>query len=261
MRLKHLEEQAMFALKTSCENFENPVFPNAMIAGDCAPLDATISPAAEEVCDGIDNDCDGVVNESCQSDDWDGDGASNSQDCDPTNSAVYPGADEPCCLTGGLECDFNCDGNITACAACDNDGDGYCPPEDCDDSSNSVYPGAPERCDDGIDQDCNNIIDDAALQNGDARGESVLDQLDLRGKVQVVSFHPDFIFSEEKLGDPGAFTNRAPYPLLHILREKDVTEAVNSHPNVRGIPKANVERMREIGNESLKRMLDGLRSL
>merc|ERR1719506_2522956 len=35
MRLKHLEEQAMFALKTSCENFENPVFPNAMIAGDC----------------------------------------------------------------------------------------------------------------------------------------------------------------------------------------------------------------------------------
>merc|ERR1719159_1391218 len=35
MRLKHLEEQAMFALKTSIENFENPVFPNAMIAGDC----------------------------------------------------------------------------------------------------------------------------------------------------------------------------------------------------------------------------------
>merc|ERR1719472_711933 len=34
MRLKHLEEQAMFALKTSCENFDNPVFPNAMIAGD-----------------------------------------------------------------------------------------------------------------------------------------------------------------------------------------------------------------------------------
>ena len=40
-----------------------------------------------------------------------------------------------------------------------------------------------------------------------------------------------------------------------------MTEAVNSHPNVRGIPKANVERMGEIGNESLKRMLDGLRSL
>jgi len=35
MRLKYLEEQAMFALKTSCENFENAVFPNAMIAGDC----------------------------------------------------------------------------------------------------------------------------------------------------------------------------------------------------------------------------------
>merc|ERR1719287_342531 len=35
MRMKHLEEQAMFALKTSCENFDNAVFPNAMIAGDC----------------------------------------------------------------------------------------------------------------------------------------------------------------------------------------------------------------------------------
>merc|ERR1719224_221098 len=39
MRLKHLEEQAMFALKTSCEGFENPVFPNAMIAGDCVITD------------------------------------------------------------------------------------------------------------------------------------------------------------------------------------------------------------------------------
>jgi len=39
MRLKHLEEQAMFALKTSCENFENAVFPNAMIAGDCVITD------------------------------------------------------------------------------------------------------------------------------------------------------------------------------------------------------------------------------
>ena len=109
--------------------------------------------------------------------------------------------------------------------------------------------------------DLANIIDDAALQNGDTRGESVLDQLDLRGKVQVVSFHPDFIFAGEKLGDPGAFTNKAPYPLLHILREKDVTAAVKSHPDVKGIPKANVERTREIGNESLKKMLDGLRSL
>jgi hypothetical protein len=45
------------------------------------------------------------------------------------------------------------------------------------------------------------------------------------------------------------------------LREKDVTAAVKSHPDVKGIPKANVERMREIGNESLKKMLDGLRSL
>ena len=106
-----------------------------------------------------------------------------------------------------------------------------------------------------------NVIDDAALQNGDYRGESVLDQLDLRGKLQVVAFHPDFVFAGEKLGDPGAFTNKSPYPLLHILREKDVTEAVRSHPDVKSIPKANVERMREIGNESLKKMLDGLRSL
>ena len=90
----------------------------------------------------------------------------------------------------------------------------------------------------------------------------MLDQLDLRGRVQVVSFHPDFIFSEGEVRRVEARLRiEAPHPLLHILREKDVTEAVNSHPNVRGIPKANVERMREIGNESLGRMLDGLRSL
>jgi TolB protein len=74
---------------------------------DCRDNDPEINPGAEEVCDGIDNNCDGSVDEWF---DKDNDGFTTCEgDCDDTNPDIHPGAEEPCGT------DDNCDGDITPC--------------------------------------------------------------------------------------------------------------------------------------------------
>lgn len=60
---------------------------------------------------------------------------------------------------------------------------------------------------------------------------------------QVASFHPDYQFSGSLPDDPGNLTNRSPVPVLHLLREDSVSQAVDRHPDVEGIPAANIRRM------------------
>lgn len=79
----------------------------------------------------------------------------------------------------------------------------------------------------------------------------------LEGVVQVVSFHPDYRFAGT---DPDAaenFTNRSPFPMLHLLREDSVTRAVEEHPDVAGIPVRNVAHMRAADRDQLERWRRG----
>ncbi len=166
---------------------------------DCDDTDASINPAGTEVCDGVDNNCDGAIDEDAALDagtwyaDADGDGygdttaivdctqpadtVANDDDCDDTEATVYPGAAELC---DGLDndCDGTVDDGATTTFYADADTDGYgdagttvdacaapagyvSDDTDCDDTEATAYPGAAELCD-GLDNDCDGTVDDGA---------------------------------------------------------------------------------------------------
>lgn len=72
---------------------------------------------------------------------------------------------------------------------------------------------------------------------------------DLEGILQVASFHPDYVFDGVDEDDVSHYTNRSPYPMLHILREDSLSAAIDSHPDPEGIPERNVAKLREMGLE------------
>ena len=82
--------------------------------------------------------------------------------------------------------------------------------------------------------------------------DSVLEELDMDGVVQIASFHPAYQFAGTKAGDVTNFTNRSPYPLLHLLREDSVSRAVDTFPEVEGIYKANMATLRKLGRAQLE---------
>lgn len=163
-------------------------------ATDCHDGDATVHPGAPEVADGLDNDCDGLVDEGGEGvwhADNDGDGygdptnwffgfqlpgyVADATDCHDGDPTVNPGAPEV--VGDGL--DNNCDGVVDegmGLLYADSDGDGYGDPNnwilgfnlpgyvedgsDCNDANAGVNPGAPEVAGDGVDNDCDTLIDE-----------------------------------------------------------------------------------------------------
>ena len=187
---------------------------------DCDDADATVNPDGIEVCNGIDDDCDTVVDDGVllpYQQDADGDGygspdvsvedcsappgyVENSLDCDDTNAASWPGNPELC---DGLDNDCNGEideGGVKDPFWADGDGDGYgdvalsteacrapagyvANADDCLDSDAAVSPAETEVCHDGLDNDCDGTSNGCGLggtaslsiANGQLRGDSASD--------------------------------------------------------------------------------------
>ena len=82
------------------------------------------------------------------------------------------------------------------------------------------------------------------LDNADAAVEA----LDLQGVIQVASFHPDYQFGGTMPDDISNYTNRSPYPTLHLLREASIDRAVEAFPDADVIVERNVKTLDALGH-------------
>ena len=86
-------------------------------------------------------------------------------------------------------------------------------------------------------------------------GEDWLVDNGYEGVYQLASFHPAYRFADAPADDPANYTNRSPYPMLHLLREDSVERALTHHPNPERIPERNVEHTRRLGSAALQALL------
>lgn len=71
--------------------------------------------------------------------------------------------------------------------------------------------------------------------------QQLLFDLNLEGSIQIATFHPAYQFADLEMADVRNYTNRSPYPMIHLLRETSISRAVDSHPDVESIPIRNQE--------------------
>jgi len=79
------------------------------------------------------------------------------------------------------------------------------------------------------------------------RADQLLVDLDLDGVLQIASLHPQYQFADTEANDITNFTNRAPYPTLHLLREDSVDRAVAAFPKAEAIFETNMQTMQKLG--------------
>ncbi|VAW54402.1 hypothetical protein MNBD_GAMMA06-829 [hydrothermal vent metagenome] len=86
----------------------------------------------------------------------------------------------------------------------------------------------------------------------------LLDDLNYSGTYQIASFHPDYCFEGSTKNDASNFSNRSPYPMLHLLREKSLEIAIASHPDIEKVPENNIKKLQNIGYEIMSDKLKNI---
>ncbi len=75
----------------------------------------------------------------------------------------------------------------------------------------------------------------------------LLDDLNYTGIYQLASFHPDYCFEGSTKNDTSNFSNRSPFPMLHLLREKSLEKAIANYPDIEQVPENNIKKLQAIG--------------
>ncbi len=107
-----------------------------------------------------------------------------------------------------------------------------------------IYPDAYQKFDDYLE-----LLD---LAN------QLLIDLNYTGIYQIASFHPDYRFADSAENDAGNFSNRSPWPMLHLIRENSLEKALASYPNSEKIPENNIKKLREIGYKKMQAKLNNI---
>lgn len=82
-----------------------------------------------------------------------------------------------------------------------------------------------------------------------------IEALNLVGEIQIASFHPDYRFAGSKRNDIENYSNRSPYPTLHLIRESSIERAISSIPDAERIYERNIETLRKLGHEGWKALM------
>lgn len=82
-----------------------------------------------------------------------------------------------------------------------------------------------------------------------ATADALLEDLALGGQIQIASFHPRYQFADAATDDIDNYTNRSPYPILHLLREASIDRAVAAFPDAALIYDRNIATLRQIGHQ------------
>ena len=85
--------------------------------------------------------------------------------------------------------------------------------------------------------------------------DDLLRALDAEGVYQIASFHPHYRFANSAAADVENYTNRSPYPMLHLLREQSLERGIASYPDTAEIPLRNMALMQRLGIARLKQLV------
>lgn len=85
--------------------------------------------------------------------------------------------------------------------------------------------------------------------------EALLQKLNIEGVLQIASFHPNYQFGGTEPDDAENYSNRSPFPTLHLLREESLDNAIDNYPDVDDIPNNNIKRLNTLGTDHLRNRL------
>jgi len=85
--------------------------------------------------------------------------------------------------------------------------------------------------------------------------DALMHKQNYEGIYQLASFHPQYLFADSDENDASNYTNRSPYPMLHILREASLEKVLETYPNPENIPERNIELTRNLGLTAMQKLL------